>query len=191
MARFVPSYVFKGADEFATWIVENFESFVIEDAFSADGDKKVFNHGMPEVFMDFITLQKILLNNNFFLYIEYMYFDYPANTSQCINMRVIGTKDANFLQKYQELYGSNTLFECDSNEPYKFLSKLCVDKNYLKSVKHNKSVYPVWAETPINYSRNLQRFLYILNRFKIRAYKSTVRTGPNISRTLMEYLDRM
>ena len=33
---------------------------------------------MPEVFMDFITLQKILLNNNFFLYIEYMYFDYPA-----------------------------------------------------------------------------------------------------------------
>jgi hypothetical protein len=191
LARFVSSYVFKGADDFATWIVENFESFVIEDAFSADGDKKIFNHGMPEVFMDFITLQKILLDNKFFLYIENMYLDYPANTSQCINMRVIGTKDANFLQKYQELYGSNTLFVCDANEPYKFLSKLRVDKNYLKNVKHNKSVYPIWAETPINYSRYQQRFLYLLNRFKIRAYRSTVRTDPHIARTLREYLDRM
>lgn len=191
LSRFVASYVFESAREFCTWLIHNFESFVIEDAFSLDGDIKVFNHGMPEVFMDFITLQQVLIHNNFDLYVENMYYDYPAKTNECINMRIIGTKDVNFLQKYQNQVNSKKLIKCDASEPFKFLESLTFDKNYLKNIKHNKSIYPIWAETPISYSRTKQRYLYIKNRIKNRSYPSAIKIGAHIASTLRSYLDKV
>jgi hypothetical protein len=191
LSRFVASYVFESASDFATWLIQNFESFVIEDAFSLDGDIKVFNHGMPEIFMDFMILQLVLIENNFNIYVENMYFDYPAKSNKCINLRIIGTKDVNFLQKYQNSINSKKLIKCDASEPYKFLNSLHVDKNYLKNIKHNKNIYPIWAETPITYSRMKQRYLYIKNRLKNRAYPSTVKVGPHIASTLRSYLDKI
>ena len=191
LSRFVASYVFNSGNDFAEWLIKNFDSFVIEDAFSLNQDIRVFNHGLPETYMDFKTFQHSLSKSGFQLYIEHVYIDYPAKSNQCFVMRIIGTKDVDFAQKNQDSFNFANVIQVDPNDPFKFLDGLRTDRNYLKNVKHNKSAFPVWSETPGSYSRFKQSLAYIKNRFKVRTYPSNLRIGRHIASSLKSYLDKL
>lgn len=152
LSRFVTSYVFSSALEFADYLAERFQIALVEDAYSTtDQDVSVFNHGQAEVFFSVSTAMGRLERADFEIYVLDSYPEFPAGSAPCHVIRYLAVKRGLVTERTKErLVALGLDYVGKPVSAMTLLEQLntAVTSRQWRAVKQAKRESPVWGRTP-------------------------------------------
>ena len=152
LSRFVTSYVFSSASEFADFIAERFQIALIEDAYSTtEDDAAVFNHGQAEIFFSIPMAIGRLEQVDFDIYLLDTYPEFPAGSAPCHVIRYIAIKKGLLRARAKERLASLGIDSMNQPTAVKLLLQQLnsrIPRERWRAIKKAKRESPVWGRTP-------------------------------------------
>ncbi|PCJ50624.1 MAG: hypothetical protein COA74_02295 [Gammaproteobacteria bacterium] len=193
-SRFVCSYAFQTTNQLVDYLVSNYSSIILEDAYSFDGtDFVTENHGQKQVFMHLEKLINKMICHGYDCHILDYYGDYPADAGRCLVVKMIFMKQAdyNFEKLITFLTYHNLNINLKSTESVVKEMLSSINKKDWREIESNKKVNPVWGKTEKSTLSKWQKFKNrINNKLKLRAtgYKSYNPTSINVEEEILRHL---
>jgi hypothetical protein len=155
LSRFVASYVFPDADAFVNWAAPHFDALAIEDPFTTDGSNwRGQNHGQPETFFSLPDLVDGLLASGYAIGMINAYGDWPAGTTRCHVVKLLGVRDARrwdvIANDFERLSGQPIAKVGSGSELLDDLNESVSRADWTR-IRAAKGASPVWGPTPADF----------------------------------------
>lgn len=172
VSRFVSSYVFKNTASLADLLVKFDYGYLTEPFNLARGECLQYNHGLPNIFFDFVKLLKKLLETHDCFCAGY-YYDYPAGTSPCFvcDLVFISKKIKHNKKIKETLQQEFEVFE-KIEDPIIFaeMVRARISKIEKSCLALSKRLNPVWGK--VDLSNPLMNLLTLFLRSRVPFYKN-------------------